>query len=200
MIMLWYMLKCVMNPSVSLISGRPAAMALETSRVVDISALIASPIIGAGHVSPASALNSGWRGDGIGFGLITSLTPIAEVKIQKSAFDAIPFSVELEGLVAGGAVAGPRARSIPLLFHLLLLSPAISVHHDRLQVAQLRLYYPRNSLHYVHLRHWPLRPWLEGLGLNGRFWLRGIGLMVHGTHFVMREAHLRGHYHGGFGL
>lgn len=189
-----------MNPSVSFIPGRPAAMALEASCVVDISALITPPIIGTGYVSPASAFNSGRRGDGIGFGLITSLAAIAEVKIQKSAFEAIPFAVELEGLVAGGAVAGPRARSIPLLFHLLLMSPPISVNHDRLQVAQLRLNYPRNSLHYVHLRHWPLRPWLEGLGLNGRFLLRGIGLMVHGTHFVMGDAHWRCHYHGRLGL
>jgi hypothetical protein len=125
----------------SFVARSSAAVALKAAGVVDVAALVAPPIVRTGHIPPPACL---WPTHcrlllRLRLRIVAALATIAEVKVQKGALSTVPLAVEAHGWVAGGTVSGPRTRPLPLLFVFLLLRPPVSVEHDGLQVAELRL-------------------------------------------------------------
>lgn len=126
----------------SFIPWSSAPMALKTSGIVDVPALVATPIVRTGHIPPPACLwPTHWRRLLLlGFSrlrLVATLAAITEVKVQKGALNTVPFPVEAHGRVAGGTVSGPRTRPLPLLFVSFFLGAPVSVEHDGLEVAEL---------------------------------------------------------------
>lgn len=116
----------------SFIPWSSAPMALKTTGIVDVPALVATPIVRTWHIPPPTCL---WPTHlrrllllGLSrFGLVATLASITEVKVQKGALNAVPLSVEAHGWVAGGTISGPRTRPLSLLFVSFLLRASVSV-------------------------------------------------------------------------
>lgn len=156
-------------------------MAFNSTRVVDVTAFVASPVIRTGDVVFATGLDTFRTGKGVRFGLIAAFAAIAEVKVQKRAFDTVPLSVVFLTLPSGPiSISGPGPRSLPLLLAPLLKGLAIGVEHDRLQEVKLRLDYSRYSLHDIYLGclnsggRWGIKIILDGI-----LGLRRIGIVMH---------------------
>jgi hypothetical protein len=159
-------------------------MALQPTRIIDVSALVAPPIVRPRHIPPASAQLRPLSPVLLGFrlGIVAPLAPIAEVEVEEGALRAVPLAMEALGRVSDGAVPGPRTRPFPLLFVLLVLGLAVGVEHDGLQVAELRLDDARYPLDDVDLRLCLLSLLLrEALTLG----LRLVGVVVHGLAHVV---------------
>lgn len=175
----------------SLIARRAAAMALNSTRVVDVAAFVASPVIRTGDVVFAAGLAAAFRtGKGVRFGLSATFAAIAEVKVQKRAFDTVPLSVVFLTLPASPiSISGPGPRSLPLLLAPLLQGLTIGVEHDRLQEIELRLDDSRYSLHDIYLgclnssRRLGIKIILDGI-----LGLRRIGIVMHRlSHIIVVE-------------
>lgn len=187
----------------SLVARSVAAMAFNSTRVVDVAALVASPIIRTGDVVFATGFAAAFRtGKGVRLGLIAAFAAIAEVKVQKRAFDTVPLSVVFLTLPASPiSVSGPGPRSLPLLFVPLLLSLTIGVQHDRLQKTQLRFNDSRYSLHNIYLGClYPIRRCGIKIILDGILGLRRIGIVMHWLSHVIVSEGIDGrnggiHYH-----
>lgn len=175
----------------SLIARRVAAMTFNSTRVVDVATLVASPIIRSGDVVFATGFAAFRTGKGVRLGLIAAFAAIAEVKVQKRAFDTVPLSVVFLTLPAGPIpVSGPGPRSLPLLLVPLLQGLAIGVQHHRLQETQLRLDYSRYSLHNIYLGClYPVGRRGIKIILDGILGLRRIGIVMHWlSHVIVSEG------------
>ena len=171
-----------------------AAVAFNSTRVVDVAALVASPVIRTGDVVFAAGFAAFGAGKGVRLGLIAAFAAIAEVKVQKRAFDTVPLSVVFLTLPAGPiSVSGPGPRSLPLLLVPLLLGLAIGVEHDRLQETQLRLDDSRYSLHDIYLGClYPVGRRGIKIVLDGILGLRRIGIVMHRLSHVIVSQRIDG--------
>ena len=179
-------------------------MTLESSRVVYVTTLKAPPIVRTGYIVLAPA-NSTLRPltAALLFWLITTLTTIPEVKIQKRALNAIPLSV-LPLTRPFPALARTRARSLFSLFLLIWL--LLGVAHDALQHTELGFDYAWETQDNVHLAGLASR---SHVALGGRFGLKVVvgwevtNIIVHGEIGEVMDWRLREHavrHHGPFGL
>lgn len=136
----------------SLSTGHMATMALSSACVIDVVALQTSPIVRTRHIrfTTKTLTLTCNRTQTLGLLLVALLATVPKVEIQIGALGTVPFSMLT--MPTQTPLSLPRPRTWPLFLEPLLTSLFLSVGKNSLELSQLRLNDPGNSLNHIYWR------------------------------------------------